>query len=211
MARTINVNPPKKDVVNTTAGVISYDKDNLYPNTFQNIIDRCPTAKAVLAVQERFIYGKGMTESGDFWKKKINIHGVRVDQLVRRIIKDLKKFGGFALHFNYNALFEKTSVSLIPFEFCRIGMPDDQYYSGKILVYDKWRTKRAKRDNIDIYDRYNPDPEIISRQIDHAGGIENYKGQILYFPQSYHTGIEICFGAFKCDFSSNPPIVPYWN
>ena len=97
MAKTVKVLPAKKDEIQIAKGIIHYDKDNAYPNTLDNIIDRSPTAKACLVVMERFVFGRGMSESGDFWKRIVNIKGLKVDQLCRRLIKSYKKHGGFAL------------------------------------------------------------------------------------------------------------------
>jgi hypothetical protein len=184
MAKTVKVRPAKKDEIQKSKGIIHYDKDNLYPNTMNNIIDRSPTAKACLGVMERFVFGRGMTESGDFWKQKVNIKGLRVDQLVRRIIKSYKRHGGFALHFNYNSLYQKCSVKPLEFASVRIGKPDDEDYSGKVIVYPKWAIDQ-KFDRVkDVYDVYNPDPEIIQRQVELAGGWEHYNGQVWYFGEN---------------------------
>ena len=183
MSKTVKVNPERDDVVITHEGIIHYDKDNRYPNNYINLIKRSSTATAVLRVKDRFVYGKGMTESGDFWKRKINRSGMRVDQLTRRIIASKNRFDGFALHFNYNALFQKVSVKVVDFEHARIGKPDDEDYSGKILIYPKWGRERWSARKGEIYDVYNPDPEIIARQVELAGGWEKYKGQVWYFGQ----------------------------
>ncbi len=184
MGATKRINPARRDIVNTFEGIVSYDTDNMYPNTFESIIDRSPTAKSVNDVRERFIYGRGMTDSGEFWKKVINSKGHRVDQLARMIIRSYVRHHGFALHFNYNSLFEKTSVKIIPFQFCRTSKPDDDGYQGKIIVYDKWKTTNVRRNDVATYDAYNPDPEIIARQVELSGGWGNYKGQVMFFGEN---------------------------
>lgn len=181
MAKTVGVRPAKKDEIQKAKGIIHYDTDNLYPNTLLSIIERSPTARACIGVMERFVFGRGMTEAGDFWKKVINIKGLRVDQLARRIINSYKTHGGFALHFNYNAFYEKVSVKPLDFTSVRLGTPDDEDYTGKIIVYPKWATDRYSDRKMDVYDTYNPDPEIIARQVELAGGWEKYNGQVWYY------------------------------
>ena len=184
MAKTVKVSPAKKDEVQKGKGIIYYDKDNAYPNTLETIIDRSPTARACLAVMERFAFGRGMSESGDFWKRIVNIKGLKVDQLCRRLIKSYKKHGGFALHFNYNAMYEKVSVTPLHFPSVRIGTPDDEHYSGKIIVYPKW-SKEFKFDmQKDVYNVYNPDPNIVARQVELAGGWDKYNGQVWYYGEN---------------------------
>ena len=185
MAKTINVNKPKTDVIKKAEGIIHYDRDNQYPNRMNNIIDRSPTAVSVVSAKERFFFGYGMTESGDFWKRKVNAKGHRVDQVVRRIVRSWARNQGFAVHFNYNEMYEKTSVTVLPFENCRIGKPDDENNKGKILVYDRWNEfdrKKAK-----VYNIYNPSPSVIARQVELAGGWDKYMGQIWYYGENGDT------------------------
>jgi hypothetical protein len=182
MAKTINVNKPKTDVIKKAEGIIHYDRDNQYPNRMNNIIDRSPTASSVVETKERFIFGYGMTESGDFWKRKVNAKAHRVDQIIRRIVKSWSRNKGFALHFNYNEMYEKTSVTVLPFENCRIGKPDDENNKGKIVVYDRWNEfdrKKAK-----VYNTYNPSPAVIARQVELAGGWDKYMGQVWYYGEN---------------------------
>ena len=190
MAKTVKVLPAKKDEIQIAKGIIHYDKDNAYPNTLDNIIDRSPTAKACLAVMERFVFGRGMTESGNFWKQTVNIKNLKVDQLTRRIIRSYKKHGGFALHFNYNGMYEKVSVTPLHFPSVRLGKPDDGNYSGKVIVYPKWPQQHriSRIDGFDktkdVYDVYNPDPEIVARQVELAGGWNKYNGQVWYYGEN---------------------------
>jgi hypothetical protein len=179
MAKTINVNKPKTDVIIKSQGIIHYDRDNMYPNRMNNIISRSPTASSVVETKERFIFGHGMSESGDFWKRKINAKGQRVDQHMRKIVQSWSRNKGFAIHFNYNKMYEKVSTTVLPFENCRLGKPDDENTKGKIIVYDKWNEfdiRKAK-----IYNTYNPSPSVIAQQVSLAGGWDKYIGQVWYF------------------------------
>ena len=79
-------------------------------------------------------------------------------------------------------MYEKTSVKVLPFENCRLGKPDDDNLKGKVIVYDNWNDfdiRKAK-----IYNTYNPDPAIIARQVELAGGWEYYMGQVWYFGEN---------------------------
>lgn len=72
----------------------------------------------------------------------------------------------------------------VPFEHCRLAIAGEDGKVKKIAVYYDWaRTsgKPMKKDKIDFIDVYNPSPEVVLAQIDEAGGIDDYKGQILYF------------------------------
>jgi hypothetical protein len=106
----------------------------------------------------------------------------KADKFTRKLIKDYGKFGGVAIHVNYNGLYQKREVSLIPFEFCSLVHEGDARH-GMIEVYDDWGlTKHKKFDKTDIIyiNAYNP--ANVEQEVEDAGGWENYKGQVYYSP-----------------------------
>jgi hypothetical protein len=157
--------------------ILAYDFDNLYPQRLIDIVSDSGTAKTCLFMYERFVMGNGASDL-DFYKSKVNDKGLTVDQLYRNVVSGMGMFSGFALHFNFNALGQITEITPINFEYCRIGINDNE---GKIAVYDDWgKTKRKafKKQDVVYIDSFSP--EKILRQIEAVGGVENYKGQILY-------------------------------
>jgi hypothetical protein len=100
----------------------------------------------------------------------------------------MANFRGIALHINYNLFGQITELTHIPFENCRLSEPDASGYVAQIAVHPDWsgKTRRAgkiikvSKENIDYIHTFNPRKEVISAQIEAAGGIENYKGQILW-------------------------------
>lgn len=56
--------------------------------------------------------------------------------------------------------------------------------SGKIVVYDNWDGSKGQVDKkkFNIIDVFNPNEKVVLSQIEKAGGIENYKGQVLFQP-----------------------------
>lgn len=111
-----------------------------------------------------------------------------MDDLLRSVAGDLTRFGGFALHCNYNVFGKVTEVNIIPFEQCRLEECDDSGYVSHILVHPDWKgekTRNGKRvwlneENIIKFDVFNPDPSVVMQQIERAGGIESYRGQVLW-------------------------------
>jgi hypothetical protein len=188
MAKTVTISPPFEQVIAKAEGIITFDTGNQYPNQTNYLIDRSVTATRVTSEKSRFIYGKGMTTEGRFWKKVINTTtGMRVDQFFRYVINEYSRHKGFAIHVNYNALGEIQDLRPIEFSLPRIGKPDDADYKGKIVLSNQWNEdyKKNKRGKIlDNFDVFNPDNEIVLRQIELAGGHEKYKGQILYFGEN---------------------------
>jgi hypothetical protein len=161
----------------------NYDSDNNYPGRILDIIKASGTATSCTNLYSKFINGNGFKDQ-KFWKARVNRKGITVDKLLRATSKDYSKFKGFAIHVNYNALFQVNEVSYVPFDHCRLGIPDDNGYVSKIALYDDWDCKRGvkvNKDRIDFVNVWNPSPEVILAQINAAEGLENYKGQIFWY------------------------------
>lgn len=162
--------------------ILNYDDDNAYPQRMINIVDGSGVATACLNMYIKFIMGGGFEDSL-FFKSKINYSGMTTDKLLRKIAKSIAYHNGFALHINYNALFEITEINFVPFYFCRLTDPEGKQ-ANKCAVYPDWdRQKKASIDpkRIQYVDFYNATPDIIQEQVTAAGGWEKYKGQIYYW------------------------------
>lgn len=161
--------------------VQKYDIDNLYPQNIYMILGGSGTATSAADLFARFIIGRGFQKNGD---KVVNNYGHTLNKILRLCTRDYSKYYGFALHFNYNANFDIASIKHVPFENCRLGLPDDYGMISKIAVYDdwaRWYKKRLSKADIDYIDVFNPDPEVILSQVKEAGSFRKYKGQILWF------------------------------
>lgn len=180
--------PQRVDVVDLISLKIqSYGKDNLYPQVAKLLTSASGMASSCIDTYAKFIEGRGFKDSV-FYQAIINDKGVQNDELLRLICKDIADFRGFSVHFNYNVLGEKTDINYIPFEHCRLTLEDDELYVSKIAVHPDWMKLKRKTkqkgisvNTIDYIDVYNPKKEVILSQITKAGGIEHYKGQVLWF------------------------------
>jgi len=169
---------------NRNIGIYNYGEDNLYPQSSVIMFNNSSALQRCINTFRDFLFGRGVTENNDFWKRKINIYGQRVDQLVRQIVYEYSIHSGFALQFQYNALFEKIGVQVIPFEKLRLPKADDDGNITTILYHKDWSSTRIQKSDIITYNLYNTDKEVIARQAALAGGIENWNGQILYFGEN---------------------------
>ena len=170
---------------NSRFNITTYGEDNLYPQHLQRITRASGTATLCLNRYQKFVEGWGFNEL--FAQLQINDEEETADTLLHDIAGDLCEFGGFALHVNYNLLGEVSSVHHIPFEHCRLEEPDDVGNVAHIKVCDDWSgTKKHKGqrvtidDNIESFPVFNPDPEVVFREIENVGGIENFHGQVLW-------------------------------
>ncbi len=165
----------------------SYGKDNLYPQNLMAITGASGTAGLCLSRYEKFVEGYGFANEAlaDFI---VNRGGDTTDDILKRVAGDLTRFGGLALHLNYNVLGQITEVNHIPFEQCRLEEADDAGYVAHILTHPDWKgevTKNGKRQQLNEkfitrFDVFNPDPAVVMSQIEKVGGISNYNGQVLW-------------------------------
>jgi len=167
---------------NKTEGIINYDDDNAYPQRVLYTIASSGIGVSCVNLYSKYIQGQGFADSV-FYKAVVNRFGLTNDELLRLCATDYARFKGFAIHVKYNPLLEVNELSWVPFWWCRKSLPDSNMYSSKIVVYDDWDRNKGgyKKDKAKELDLYNPDADVISKQIETAGGYENYKGQIFYF------------------------------
>lgn len=179
--------------------VASYDIDNGYPQRMETLVDASPTAKMATQLFADFIFGQGFsvsdgkTKSGKdkedgVWNMVLNSDGQTGDDLLAIASEYYSNWEKFYVHINYNALFKGVELRIVPYEFCRYGVEENE---GKIAVYSKWWTRNrfgslnTAKDKPDYIDIFNPDPAVIKKQISNAGGWSSYKGQIAAFGRTY--------------------------
>ena len=166
----------------------SYGNDNLYPQSLRSITGASGTAELCLSRYTKFIEGYGFADK-DFSGAELNARGETADDILHNVTADLARYGGFALHVNYNVLCRVTGVSFVPFENCRLEEQDDAGNVAHIIIHPDWTGKRTRmgkaiyvsEKNIDRIAVFDPRPEVVARQIAEAGGIDKYKGQVLWF------------------------------
>lgn len=180
-------------------GIQSYGDDNLYPQTVRNIIAASSTGSECADRLTDFIEGNGFREVA-FSEYVVNRKGDTADDIHALVCRDVADFNGLALHVNYNIYGQIVELHHIPFENCRLVEEDDNGYVAKIAVHPDWTGKKTrngkaiqvKKGNIDYIDVFNPRKEVVLAQIEAAGGIEYYKGQVLWVSmagkQTYPTG-----------------------
>lgn len=170
-----------KEVFNKRFGVIFNGEDNLKPLIIENLIDASPTASQCAWIYESFIGGGGfeidfskVNLSDNFWET------VTPNDLLFDMAESVSRHQGAFVVVGYNANFQKDSYQILPYSLCRVGKKDSAGYSGKIVVSSNGWGKYLKEKDVDVFDTYNPRPEVIQAQVEAAGGWENYKGQIAF-------------------------------
>jgi len=185
----------KEDIIK---GILSYDRDNKYPQKISDIMADSGRATLCLNIYGRFLQGKGFVNES-LNNVIINRKRHTLWSLYREVIKNYAKFKGFAIHINYNAAYEIVELQNIPFEYTRLTTPDDTEYVGKIAVYDDWAREkslrtisRIMRNDIKAIHIFNPLPEVIQAQVEIAEGWDKYRGQIFWYSEEGSSKYPLC-------------------
>lgn len=165
----------------------AYGNDNLYPQTLRDIISASPTGSECSDRYASFIEGDGFSDLS-FSEAVVNRRGDTADDIHTLVCKDIALYNGFALHVNYNVMGQIVELQHIPFENCRLLEPDSAGYVAKIAIHPDWtgrktragRPIRVEKSIVDYIDIFNPLKEVVQAQIEASGGIESYKGQVLW-------------------------------
>lgn len=169
---------------------------NDYPTMIELLVGGSATAKACAGVIADFIYGKGFSLEAEaratarqqrtrFRKDTLYINDKREtpNDLLKKVARSLSYHRGVFVQVNYNQLFQKTSVQILPYRYCRLGARDSNNYRGKVLYYENWDNLQDKKEvdkNVKAIDLYDPCPKVIQEQVDAAGGWDKYKGQVYF-------------------------------
>lgn len=161
----------------------NYGERNDYPQKLMEVVGASVTGSACVEQFWRFINGRGF-RAREFYKAVLNTKGETADDVLAKVAHDFAEFGGFALHVNWNAKREITSVAHVPFEWLRFEALKDDYTFNRLAMHPDWgrrytalRSFRVK--DIVWFDFYNPD--AVQEQVIAAGGWDKWNGQIFYF------------------------------
>lgn len=171
--------------LNKRLGVIFDGEDNLKPLIIENLIDSSPTAFQCAWLYESFLGGGGFeVDLSNVNLSEDEFNKQNPNNLLFDVSEVLSRHQMCFINVGYNANFEKDSFKIIPRSLCRVGKKDSNDFSGKILVSPKGWGRQLKKDEIDVFDIYNPRPDVIAAQVEAAGGWEYYKGQVCFFKLS---------------------------
>jgi capsid portal protein len=112
----------------------------------------------------------------------VNKKGHSLNDVIRTLAREYRKHNNAFLSVSYNLEGEVSSIEAIPSKNVRLGKKDDKDYNGKYVVYNNWDGSQGKVDpeGFQTVDRFNPNKEIVQGQIENAGGIHKYKGQVVH-------------------------------
>lgn len=160
----------------------------MYPNKLAEVVASSSIASGCLSRYADFIEGNGFNSQiiSDY---KINKSGDTLDDLLGLLANDLAKFGGFAIHANYDVLGKIRNIHHIPFITTRLKEPNDYGKVTEIAIHPNWtgdETRNGKRvqvnkSNISFIHVFDPNSAI--PEIEEVG-INEYKGQVLWYSRN---------------------------
>lgn len=165
----------------------AYGYDNLYPQNLARITEASGTAMLCLNRYARFIEGYGF-DSDILASLAMNPqggHGRRFAPERSARPRTLWRLCPSCKLQRSRAGVEREPRTL---ENCRLEETDDKGSVAHVLLHPDWEQKKTRNGKrlmvndktIERINIFNPDPDIVLEQIENAGGIDSYKGQILW-------------------------------
>lgn len=206
MAR-INVQPKAKRLPAakpTVAGFLAFGSGDLLPQTLKDVIDDSDTASAAIEARAEFIIGNGLFDE-NLADYVVNRHGETFDDIVEGTGWNMSEGEAIVLWIGYNGNLEPNEIRVVPWEMFRFKEPDEsgKLTHGAIFPYlsSTYKKDKDKRKFHTVCPLFNDDKDVVQAQIQAAGGILNYTGQLLYIkagkPSADYYAIPSYFGSVK--------------
>lgn len=172
---------------NTTLGIMNWGRKNSFAQTFENLLKQSPCAYPTVQRTANFIEGNGFVGEDI----EVNNKGTTLKSLVSKISLDYAKYKAFAIQCNYNIKGEITSMYPMKIAELRFNKFDEfneaskigyHYNYGNNSEIKKTKANTITKSKIKWFNMFNP-KHVIS-QMNEAGGVSKYNGQILYFSKN---------------------------
>lgn len=160
---------------NYSKDILDWGENNTKPVEIINTINGSITGGACINTLRRYVYGSGLNVDPEAKVGK----NTTAFHLHRQLSSQIVKLRGVAIHVRYTPEF-KMSLKKIPFESCRLSIPDDLGNISHIMYNPYFGLPDYKEEQTIKYHDYNPDPKIITKQVEEAGGWPSYKGQVYW-------------------------------
>lgn len=172
-------------IADTTDKIIRFGTDNLYPQGAEEVVNRSSTLKSLMNRIADFVNGEGFVDP-NIAKLIVNRKGLKgqtANKVLSTVSHPFVRWRTVPMHIGYNLLGQICALNPLDFKTIRFGLRDPKTKKITKLAYSaNWERdgRSINEQNITFYDTFNPDPAVVLEQIEKAGGIQNYKGQILY-------------------------------
>jgi hypothetical protein len=181
----------ERNVYITSKRIKGYGLNNDYPQKILEIVNSSGTGRVCMDIYVKFVSGAGFTDQV-LSDTVINEKNERASSLLRKFVKDLKLYNGFACLVKYDGLGMPSEYYNVPFEHCRLEVVK-YAYTGKIAVHPDWTNQTGRpfiQNDVKIINHF--DPTTVIAEMTLAGGPEAYLGQIYYFTADGDFEYPIC-------------------
>lgn len=161
--------------------------DNAYPQRMLRHVSSSATGAACLSRLISFLEGDGATDV-NIGEAVVNKHGDTWDDIIHAVANDYATFGGFALHVRYNAAAEIAEITPLSFSACRLEETTKTGETYRVVYHPDWTEQSTRggeplqvnQDTVIRYPIFNPSADVVRSQINRAGGVADYLGQVLW-------------------------------
>lgn len=171
-------------VKDVTEKILRFDSDNLYPQRCEEVLARSSTLKTVINRITDFVNGEGFADPiiAKMVVNRRGLEGQTLNQVMKATARNLVRYLTPVMHVNYNGLGQLVEMNPVRFERIRFAIADANGKICKLAYSANWEKdgRKGQDQGITFYDRFNPNAEVVLEQIEAAGGISNYRGQIIY-------------------------------
>lgn len=155
--------------------------DNAWPLKHAKSIQDSETATACLDTVIKFTRGSGFSKP-ELEKVKAN-KDQNFWEFHLDVVKSWRTFKGFYINVKYNRRAEPVEWYVLPFENCRLAVPDERGYISKVIYNPFFGVAlEEKRDQDKDYYTFNPDPKVVAEQMAECG--RSYPGQVFYYGET---------------------------
>lgn len=162
--------------IDTQGKYMPYGYTDTLPIELDELVSGSPTATSCLSTLADFITGEGFNEGEDLENLIVNTQGLKLWQFHAIQSESFSKKWGCATLVKYSKTGAITELYDIPFNYCRLGKPDDKGVISKIHYNPYFGTGLYMNKDTEIYDAYNPAAATTQLAKD-----TNWKGQIFWF------------------------------
>jgi len=169
--------PSTKSQIEWDKETIRYGENDNFPLRLARLVKQSPTASSCIDTKISFIEGAGFSNK-NLESFKVNTQGQIFSDIHSFNSDSYGIFEGFVLNVKYTVEGFISEIYNVPFEYCRLGKPDDKGIITNVKVNPYFGTGEYNKLQTQTYDVYNPDQKVVLAQQAKQG--KNYKGQILY-------------------------------
>lgn len=197
---------PRFTVVNyRDRDFLSYGEHNGYPTRMARILHASPVGVACRNKLVEFLVGRGF-EDPTHNEIVINRRGETLLDLAEWMACDLADYNSFHIMCVYNLNGQIDSLLRVDPEHVRKSSPDSFGYSPRVIIHNNWYYDNYAKAEYGVSPEYKVDvfnPRHVPAQIEHAGGIRSWNGQVLSYWGKVETYPRTIYDSVVHDLATN--------